>query len=267
MSEVPENFLFSQSNLQTFAYCRRRFYLRFVKRLVWPAKLHSPEHEQDLRAGTFFHQLIHQHFLGFDQDSLVRQASQDNDPRILQWLSAFLQSGFSRLEGEIFPETSFTIRSGSHLLTAQIDLLQIKTDQHIIIYDWKTSRKLPSVETIKSQFQSQVYPVVIAFRLPLNKYLPISMVYWEANYPDQPIKLSFRESDLQQAKTALVQQMDEICSLQADEFYRTAEIRRCDWCEYRSYCDRGTRPETDLSTDNIHDYEQIIPEGGTEPWG
>jgi len=269
MNVLTENFVFSQSSLQTFAYCRRRFYLRFIDHLVWPAQISSSQHQVDKQSGTRFHQLVHQYFLGFDKDSLLKLASMDSDPRLQQWLSVFFQSGFSNLEGDLFPESSFTIRLDNHILTAKVDLLQIDKIDTIKIYDWKTSKKLPSAEMLVRQFQSMVYPVVIAERLHRIDNPDITMVYWEANFPDHPVEIRFRKEDILQTKTDLKSKMDEICSLKSNEFYMTEDLRKCAWCEYRSYCDRGISAAKDSLAEEFDqlDYEQEIPEDITQPWG
>lgn len=269
MKVLTDNFVFSQSSLQTFAYCRHRFWLRFIDHLVWPAQISTSQHQVDIQSGTRFHQLVHQYFLGFDEDSLLKLAFVDSDPRIHQWLSLFFQSCFSHLEGDLYPESSYTIRLDNHILTAKVDLLHIDKINTIRIYDWKTSRKLPSTEMLKRQFQSMVYPVVISERLHGIEYSDLTMVYWEANFPDNPVELYFQKDDILQTKIDLKRKMDKICSLKANEFYMTEDLRKCAWCEYRSYCDRGINAAKDSFSEEFDqpDYEQEIPEDITQPWG
>ena len=53
MSLLPDDFSFSQASLQDFEVCRRRFYLRYVLGLRWPASPAEPidEHERRVRWG------------------------------------------------------------------------------------------------------------------------------------------------------------------------------------------------------------------------
>ena len=60
-----ENFQFSQANLQDFVDCRRRFQLRYLQHIAWPAIESEPvlENERFLQQGARFHRMIQQHLL------------------------------------------------------------------------------------------------------------------------------------------------------------------------------------------------------------
>ena len=268
---IDPNFVFSQSNLQTFEYCRYRFYLRYIQHLQWPAQISaSDDYQNDLEAGTFFHQLIHQHFLGFERELLLEQARNYPDARLNGWLTTFFNSPYANLAGKLYPETAFTTQIGAHLISAKVDLLQVTDNGNITIYDWKTSRKSPSIHHLKDRFQSKVYPLVVSKRLNnVDDQMLISMVYWEANYPDKPIIFNFAETDIETIEKELLVKMNEIKSLSEKDFVLTNDIRRCNWCEFRSFCDRGVSagalpPDTELE---LSEYEQEIPEGDPQPWG
>ena len=268
---IDPNFVFSQSNLQTFDYCRYRFYLRYVQHLQWPAQISaSDDYHNDLEAGTFFHQLIHQHFLGFERELLLEQARNYPDARLIGWLSAFFQSPYANLTGKLYPETAFTTQKGSHLISAKVDLLQLTDNGDITIYDWKTSRKAPSIPHLKGRFQSKVYPLIVSNRLnKLADPMPISMVYWEANFPDKPITFIFSETDIAIIEKELLVKMNEIKSLSEQDFVLTDDIRRCAWCEFRSFCDRGVNAAMNLPDSELElsEYKQEIPEDDPQPWG
>ena len=63
---INKGFKFSQSSLTTFKQCRRRFLLRYLQHMQWPAPLtdHLSEWEQAIQRGLSFHQLILQESLG-----------------------------------------------------------------------------------------------------------------------------------------------------------------------------------------------------------
>ena len=58
--ELPSTFAFSQSSLQSYVNCPRRFWLAYVEQLSWPALEAQPydELEQQLKLGGQFHQLV-----------------------------------------------------------------------------------------------------------------------------------------------------------------------------------------------------------------
>ena len=69
---LPTGFIFHQSNLQAFENCHFSFYLRYVRKLPWPAPLAERKvtFEKDVAAGSMFHSLVHQFFLGLEPDRL-----------------------------------------------------------------------------------------------------------------------------------------------------------------------------------------------------
>ena len=70
---LPGNFHFSQNNLQDFVDCARRFELRHLLKLAWPAPQTEPvlQAEQDMLLGNQFHHLIHQHQIGLAAETLL----------------------------------------------------------------------------------------------------------------------------------------------------------------------------------------------------
>ena len=266
---LSPDFTFSQSNLQTFTYCRRRFYLRYVRRLIWPAQLVSDQqYAQDREAGVRFHRLVHQHFLGFDADLLRKVAEADPDQRLPVWLENFLSNSLSHLNGRLFPEALFTATVEGRTLSAKVDLLQID-NRSISIFDWKTSRQLPNLSSLQKQQQSKVYPLVISRAFDGKELDHLTMVYWEANFPEQVIEINSTLSDWQRYELEISALIELIFSLKLEEFIATPDERKCYWCEYRSYCQRGKAAE---KLENIQDTDLIgdeikIPEDVLDPWG
>ena len=63
---LPPDFHFSQGNLQDYSDCPRRFQLRYLLELAWPAVEAEPadEFETRIRDGEAFHRMVQQHVLG-----------------------------------------------------------------------------------------------------------------------------------------------------------------------------------------------------------
>ena len=59
-SELPPTFTFSQSSLQDYFDCPRRFQLRYIEQVAWPAVETEPmlENERRQQAGLHFHRLV-----------------------------------------------------------------------------------------------------------------------------------------------------------------------------------------------------------------
>ena len=73
---INKGFEFSQSSLQTFKQCRRRFLLRYLQHMQWPDLLtnHLSEWEQAIQRGLSFHQLILQESLGLHVETGIHKS-------------------------------------------------------------------------------------------------------------------------------------------------------------------------------------------------
>ncbi len=81
---LPPDFIFSQASLQDAVECRRRFQLRYLLELAWPAPAAEPvdEYEARIRSGEAFHRLIHQHQVGLPAEQLTAQAEAEVEDKV-----------------------------------------------------------------------------------------------------------------------------------------------------------------------------------------
>lgn len=248
---LDPNFQYSQSALQTFADCKRAFYLRYIQKLNWPSEQFSPQlqNEQQIRDGEYFHQIIQQYFLKIPVEKIEAQVVNYSDPKMFTWWSNFLTSvkhGEIDIEGaeRCLPEFSITSLLGTRKLSAKVDLLVIR-DGMLKIYDWKTNKNLPKPDLYHQSIQTQHYLTCIAHssflraRQQSTKIETIEMIYWFANYPSKPITISADGARSQFAERAIVEWIELVES--EVNFEETSDIRRCGGCVYRSYCGRGQR--------------------------
>ena len=92
---LPADFSFSQSSLQDYLDCPRRFELRYQQRLSWPAIEIEPalENERFLLRGSAFHRLVHQHQIGIPESALTPYAA---EPELSAWWQAYLAAAPGR---------------------------------------------------------------------------------------------------------------------------------------------------------------------------
>ena len=88
VTPIPPTFSFSQSSLQAFEDCPRRFWLAYIEQLPWPAVEASPiqEHEELMRLGERFHRLVQRAEIGIDPDIVAAGL----EPPLSTWFSAYL---------------------------------------------------------------------------------------------------------------------------------------------------------------------------------
>jgi predicted RecB family nuclease len=239
----------SQSSLQDYADCARRFQLRYLERLVYPAVESEPalENEQHQQEGEYFHRLVQQHLLGIPADKLARLA---NTPNLQHWWENYLAHfQFPQPPSATYPELTFSAPLGNFRLLAKFDLLALFPDKTAIIYDWKTYRKRPRNEALASRLQTKVYRALLAQAgAHLNGGQPIApeqieMVYWFSEFPTEPARFAFSAAQFKRDWDFLAALAAEISTAQT--FPMTTDDKKCAYCAYRSYCNRGVQAGRD----------------------
>jgi CRISPR/Cas system-associated exonuclease Cas4 (RecB family) len=260
----------SQSSLQDYHDCPRRFELRYLQQLAYPAVEAEPalENEKHQQEGEYFHRLAQQYLIGIPAERVGKLANTDN---LQRWWENFIAAkdlgGLRDLQG-LYAETTLSAPLGKFRLLAKYDLIAVDKDK-VTIYDWKTYRKRPRNEWMSIRWQTRVYRVLLAKAgAHLNNGKPfapeqIEMIYWFADFPAEPARLIYSADQFKRDWDALTKLSDEIASTTV--FPLTDDATRCNYCPYRSYCARGVRAgdasDSELETEaeelfNIN-FEQI----------
>ncbi len=237
---LPEDFVFTQQNLQDYVDCEYRFYLRHIQKLEWPAIESEPVRAQEelMLLGTRFHLLCQQYFSGIPADVLSKQIS---NPDLAEWWRNFLTLGLDPQSGFQNVEKLVSMPFAGYRLAAKIDLLVRDASQNMTIYDWKTSRHQPKRQTLLERMQSKVYPLVIsqaenARSLPL---VSLEMIYWYPAFPTSPIRFTSTPQQRDQDQAQIESLVAEITSRPDKDFHKTDHEKACAFCRYRSLCNRG----------------------------
>jgi len=241
---LPAHFIFTQSNLQDFAECRRRFQLRYLDRLAWPAIESEPALENELRLndGNRFHRFVHQHQIGIPGENISRMAQEAG---LSVWWQNYLANQPVGVPEQRWPEFAISSPFEGYRLSAKYDLLAVAPGERMVIVDWKTSIRQPKREWLTERLQTRVYPfLLVEAGATLNggrEVHPdqIEMIYWYAEFPGQEIRFPYSASQYRQDREVLAGLIGTIARLAVDEFPLTTDKRRCLFCPYRSLCDRG----------------------------
>jgi CRISPR/Cas system-associated exonuclease Cas4 (RecB family) len=241
-SVLSPSFAFSQSSLQDYFDCPRRFQLRYIEHLSWPAVETEPvmENERRQQAGQLFHRMVQQHLVGLPIEKLTRQA---NSPDLSRWWQNYLGYQFE-LDGSVkYTELTLAAPVGTQRLLAKYDLVAILPGQRAIIFDWKTYHKRPRDEWMAVRMQTRVYrALLVQAGAYLNGGAPIQpgqvqMVYWYADFPSEPARFPYDAAQYKRDWDALTGIIKEINALRT--FPLTEDEKKCAYCPVRSYCNRG----------------------------
>ncbi len=253
MTLLPLDFQFSQRSLQDYVDCRRRFQLRYLEQLSWPAVEAEPliEHENRLQAGAAFHRLVQRYLLGVPAERLsaMVESGGTESGELRRWWQNFLQFGMVTPSENSLVEGMLSAQIGSYRLLAKYDLIRWGEDHsndRLTIFDWKTSPTRPPHQWLADRLQTRVYPyLLVRAGSPIigeQRLSPeqIEMVYWFADHPQEPQRFSYSEEQYQLDHDYLAGLVGEIDTLGDGDFYLTADESHCKFCTYRSLCDRGT---------------------------
>jgi len=253
---LPVDFHFSQGSLHDFLACPRRFQLRYIERMAWPAVEAEPylEREQHLKRGAQFHRLAEQKLKGIPAGALAPLAEASGTTA---WWQAFLAFEATLPAGDRFVETALTTRLGSYALIAKYDLLVRSPDGSIHIFDWKTTTIRQKSEHLREDIQTRLYLLMAAEALPEVKPQAVCMTYWFAAFPGESELIPYSAAQHDRDRSDLYDLIDEVAKAPPESFILTPDERQCRFCVYRSYCERGTNAGTSLETDEeaLSDYD------------
>jgi hypothetical protein len=272
---LPNTFQFSATSLQDYLDCARRFQLRYLLQVAWPAPKAEPIGEQE-RHGQLardFHRLVHQHLLGLPAENL---SASIHDLDLERWWQAYLAYVPTFGSAQAIPEIGLSTPLSGYRVMAQYDAIVVghqrsveqKTSKRVLsedwpslrIVDWKTYRQRPPRAWLGQRLQSRVYPVILveagASLIDQARVEPgdVEMCYWLTEYPHDPEIFQYGpatyETDLEYLST-LIAEIDErirgarhgsgpAAALAPEEVWPlTSDLRHCRFCNYRSLCGRG----------------------------
>lgn len=257
MTQLPENFIFTQTNLQDYVDCDRRFELRYIERVRYPAPQAEPMllQEQRMRMGDRFHRFVHQYLIGIPADNIRRMI---DDEAMLNWWDQFIAWGMPDIPAWRLPERVLSVPLGDYRLLAKFDMLAYEPGGQIVVADWKTTRKLPPQKWLADRLQTRVYRYVAvtgAEQLYGGPVPPeqVTMLYWFAETGDQ-VRLNYDRAQYDadaEYLTGLVSRMSA-----QQQFPLTDDLKHCKYCTYRGLCDRGVRAgDVDEIEEDIGDME------------
>ncbi len=245
MSLQPD-FQFSQSNLQDYVDCPRRFELRYLEQRAWPALQSMPviEQERHMQQGHRFHQMVHQHIVGLVPEQLEPQEDTDLE----QWWHSYLAAGpLDDLPAARYPEFTLSAYFAGFRWIAKYDVIAIDPGERAVIVDWKTSRRRTASAWLKSRVQTRLYRFLLfEAGAHLNGEQPlrpeqIEMVYWFPGFPNEPEHLPYSGEQYEADSRFLERLAKEIDGRAPGSFMMTSKEKTCEFCVYRSLCCRGVQ--------------------------
>ena len=240
---LPEGFVFSQSSLQDYVDCTRRFQLRYLEHCRWPGPetADALEFERHMQRGHAFHRLMRQFYSGVPAQAL--ESAVAVDPDLARWWANYQAAPPQDLPDEVCEaEVTLSTALAGYRLEARYDLLSGKPGQHWVIVDLKTGQRRTSRTRLGQRLQTRIYPfVLVQAGRTFNDGEPIAaphveMLYWFAEFPAQPERFAYSGEAFAADAAFLEGLLWEIESRPEEVFPKTDNRRLCCYCVYRSLC-------------------------------
>ncbi len=259
---LPSDFQFSQASLQDYVDCERRFKLRYLDHVTWPAVQAEPvlENERKMQRGMDFHQMVQQSLVGVPEQMVTKTAKEAD---VRQWWSSFQDTIAKRIKGDTYPELTLSAHFAGYRLIAKYDLIAIEPGKRAVIYDWKTSERRPARTWLAKRLQTRVYPYLLVLAgAMLNEgkpFLPeqVEMMYWFANDPQAVEAFSYESVSFSNDGSFLGNLIGDIRTKGQLDFARCEKNSACKFCVYRSLCD------LDIQAGDLRDAEGDLEQAGT----
>ena len=260
--QVEKFQVFSQNKLQDYLDCQRRYELKHLLKQPWPAIQSEPviENEEHMLLGQQFHLLVQQYFSGLEENLI---SSQINSIILQRWWQAFLEYSQGMLSIPHKAELQLNTHLNGIRLVGVLDLVLFESDHKFKILDWKTNKKKPSRRFLKKHVQTRLYPLILT---AAGKYLnnnidiapdQIEMIYWYPEFPQQPEIFTYSSEQFQNDREYIENLISEIQSKPPGTFQKTDQLRTCNFCNYRSLCNRGVSAGI-LDGDDTIDWQEEI---------
>ena len=150
------------------------------------------------------------------------------------------------------PEYTIRFVDGDIRLESNIDLVIIKPNNHIEIWDWKTNSNLEKAKNYNSSMQTQVYLYSIKkiakdiLGIDVD-YENISMTYFN---PEQKIELAkvVYSKELDKLYYQNISDLiEKIYNYNYQTFDRSKYIKNCKFCEFNLFCSNIKEKDVEFS--------------------
>ena len=241
----------SYSSLETFKVCPAKYKFSVIDKIKMPKS-------KEAIFGTLIHdalKMLHQpsHPTPPTEEYLLNYFNQKWDPSVYAnpaEETAFLHQGVKILKDYYIKnhpskfnivdlETRFgapiATDSEIHQITGQIDRIDKLDDGTFEIIDYKTTKKMPSQQTVDDNLQLSIYHLGVINRWPSLEQKPIKFSLYFLKHGEKLSTIKTVES-LPITKDKIITTISQIETCQKNNKFDPQPNPLCDWCEYQRQC-------------------------------
>lgn len=236
-------FYFTQNSLSTFVNCPYRFKKRYIDNIKWQQD-ESDDAREKVEFGLDFHKIAERYF---KRIPIYEESFKDDIELYNAYLN--LKKTFKLDDdNEYYPEYTIRFSDDFMRLEANIDLIIIKKDGTVEIFDWKTNANLNNSKKYTSSLQTTVYMFAVkkCIKDIFGKdveYGNLKMVYFS---PEENVKIAeikYSEELFRNDEKKIYDLIKKIYNYDYTKFERESCSKQCKFCEFANFCNNEISEE------------------------
>ncbi|MBV7276502.1 PD-(D/E)XK nuclease family protein [Clostridium sp. PL3] len=230
-------FYYSQNSLNTFKKCPLKFKMKYIDNISWKNDSEEDiEYYEGIKVGLDFHLICERYF------SKITIGNENCNKELIGWTNSLLHMMPIDEENVYLPEYEIKIVKNHMKLQAKYDLIIIKPDESIEIWDWKTENRKLLHKEMEKRFQTIVYmyvlkeglSIVSGRKIDTNR---IKMNYWQPQYEDHIITIDYSEDKHKENEVIISETIQNINKYDfSKDFNKSLYIKQCKFCEFNYFC-------------------------------
>lgn len=186
---------YSQNLLNTFDKCPLKFKIKYLANVRWKKdSIDNEDYYEKMNMGLDFHLMCERYF------SNIPVGIDNSNKELMNWFNS-LKEKFDILDENIyFTEYEIKMRKDNIRIQAKYDLIIIKPNNKIEIWDWKTENRKLDYKEVCKRMQTIVYMYILgesSLKI-FDKEIPlenISMNFWQPQFKDDIITINYSKSN------------------------------------------------------------------------
>jgi len=236
-------FYFTQNSMKTFNDCPFKFKKKYIDNIKWEV---GKDISSNADFGNDFHKIAERYFLG------VPIIEEDLDEELYEAYINLKNAFPKSSENTYLPEYTIRFADNDIRLESNIDLVIVKPNNHIEVWDWKTNSDLEKAKNYNTSMQTQVYLYSI-------KKIAKDILGIDVDYENISMTYFNPENNLELSKIVYSKELDElyykniseliekIYNYNYQKFDRSKCIKNCKFCEFENFCNSMKEANVEFS--------------------
>lgn len=224
---------YSQNLLNTFDKCPMKFKIKYIDNIRWKKdSINDEDYYENMNIGLDFHLICQRYFS--DIPVIIDKSNKE----LTNWYNT-LQEKFTILDENIYlPEYEIKIKKENIRIQAKYDLIILKPNNKIEIWDWKTEKRKLDYKEVSKRMQAIVYMYIVGERSLeiFDKNIPlenISMKFWQPQFEDDIITINYSEINHRNNEKKIMDLAGRLDNYNfSSDFNSELYSKQCKYCEF-----------------------------------